>query len=73
MTLGQINFKGENKVEVAIQRIKTFEPEEGYYLAFSGGKDSIVCKELLTMAGVKFESYYNHTTVDPPELIYYIR
>jgi len=73
MTLGQINFKGENKVEVAIQRIKTFEPEEGYYLAFSGGKDSIVCKELLTMAGVKFESYYNHTTVDPPELIYYMR
>lgn len=28
------------KVEAAIHRLKAFEPEEGYYVAFSGGKDS---------------------------------
>ena len=27
-------------VEVAIKRIQAFEPPEGYFLAFSGGKDS---------------------------------
>jgi phosphoadenosine phosphosulfate reductase len=72
-TLGQLNFEGKNKIDVAIERIRHFEPPEGYYLAFSGGKDSIVCKELLNMAGAKYDAHYNHTTVDPPELIYYMR
>ena len=62
-----------DKVETAIERIKMFEPKEGYYLAFSGGKDSIVVKELMNMAGVKYDAHYNNTTVDPPELISYIR
>lgn len=72
-TLGQLNFQGKNKIEVAIERIRYFEPPEGYYLAFSGGKDSIVCKELLNMAKVKYDAHYNNTTADPPELIYYMR
>ena len=33
-------FGSHDKVAIAIQRLKTFEPPEGYYLAFSGGKDS---------------------------------
>lgn len=37
----------QNKVRKSIERLKAFEPEEGYYLAFSGGKDSVVCKALL--------------------------
>ena len=61
------------KLEIAIERIKTFEPRGGYYLAFSGGKDSICCYQLLKMAGVKFDAWYNNTTVDPPELIRFIR
>lgn len=36
--LGQLNFEGKNKIDVAIDRIKHFEPSEGYYLAFSGGE-----------------------------------
>ena len=43
----------EDKVKAAIQRYQTFEPRDGYYLAFSGGKDSIVIKELANRAGVK--------------------
>lgn len=42
--LGQISIYGLDKVETAIKRLQTFEPPEGYYLAFSGGKDSIVIK-----------------------------
>lgn len=71
--LGQLNIYGKTKIEVAIDRIKTFEPANGYYLAFSGGKDSIVVKELMKMSGVKFDSHYNNTTVDPPELVRYIK
>lgn len=71
--LGQLNMNGMDKVEVSIERIKTFEPTEGYYLAFSGGKDSIVVKYLCEQAGVKFDAHYNVTSVDPPELIYYMR
>ena len=48
------------KIKYSIQLLKKTEemalridPENGFYLAFSGGKDSIVCKELLNMAGVK--------------------
>lgn len=61
------------KVKSSIERIKAFEPEEGYYLAFSGGKDSVVCKALLEMAGVKYDAHYRVTSVDPPELVRFIR
>lgn len=61
------------KVAKSIERIKAFEMDEGYYLAFSGGKDSVVCKALLDMANVKFDSHYRVTTVDPPELVNFIR
>jgi phosphoadenosine phosphosulfate reductase len=71
--LDQLNMAGLNKVEVAIGRFQMFEPQEGYYLAFSGGKDSVVIKALADMAGVKYDSHYNITTVDAPELIYFIR
>lgn len=45
----------------------------GYYLAFSGGKDSLVIYHLAKMAGVRFEAHYHLTTVDPPELVHFIR
>lgn len=45
----------------------------GYYLAFSGGKDSAVLYYLAKDAGVKFRAFYNVTTIDPPENVYYIR
>jgi phosphoadenosine phosphosulfate reductase len=66
-------------VQRAIDRIKCFEPyalqmhPNGYYVAYSGGKDSAVIAELCRMAGVKFELVNNHTTVDPPELVYHTR
>ena len=66
-------FETIDKVKMSIERLKQFEPPEGYHLAFSGGKDSIVIKELAEMSGVKFKSHYAVTTIDPPELIYFMR
>lgn len=62
-----------DKVKVAIARLREFEPPEGYYLAFSGGKDSVVIYDLAVKAGVRFDAHYNLTTVDPPELVKFIK
>lgn len=61
------------KVKASVERMKAFEPPDGYLLAFSGGKDSVVLKALADMAGVKYQAGYNVTSVDPPELVYFIR
>ena len=74
MALIEYNLFGkQDKVAIAIGRLQTFEPPEGYYLAFSGGKDSCVIKALAEMAKVKHEVYYHNTTIDPPELLHFIR
>ena len=57
----------------AIERLKAFEPADGYYLAYSGGKDSDCIKILAQLAGVKFEAVHNLTTVDAPETVRYIK
>lgn len=68
-----------DKVQVAIDRLRAFEAlaieysPEGYYLCDSGGKDSSVIKELAIMAGVKHGIHHNHTTLDYPETVYFIR
>lgn len=58
--------KGEN---LAIH----MQPEVGYYVGFSGGKDSQVLLELCRLAGVKYRAYHNVTTNDPPDNIRFIR
>lgn len=69
----QIDFEGKDKVDKAIMRLQAYEPPEGYWLAFSGGKDSCVVKKLADMAGVKYEAHYSVTGIDPPELVYFIK
>ncbi|MBQ9415999.1 MAG: phosphoadenosine phosphosulfate reductase family protein [Clostridia bacterium] len=61
------------KIDMALKRIETFQRPEGLYLAFSGGKDSVVTKHLLDMAGAKYDAHYRVTSVDPPELVRFIR
>ena len=68
----------QKKVQESIDRIKNYDPlsfsgKDSYYLAFSGGKDSVVCKALLEMAGVKYDAHYRVTSVDPPELVRFIK
>lgn len=62
-----------DKVKVAIDRLKAFEPENGYWVGDSGGKDSCVATTLCKMAGVKHQSHYSLTTVDPPKLVKFIK
>jgi phosphoadenosine phosphosulfate reductase len=65
----------DEKVAMSIDRVKTFAPKDGtpIYVAFSGGKDSVVLKEIVRLSGVPFDCHYNVTTVDPPELVQFIR
>lgn len=69
----QIDIYGHDMVDKAIMRLQAYEPPEGYWLAFSGGKDSCVIKALADMAGVKYEAHYSVTGIDPPELCYFIK
>ena len=62
-----------DRVAQAIERLRSFEPPEGYWLAHSGGKDSCTIYRLAEMAGVRFDAHYQVTTVDPPELLRFIR
>ena len=73
MSIHQLDFNGKDKVEKAIDRLKAYEPEEGYFLCFSGGKDSCVIKALADMAGVKYDAHYAVASVDPPELVRFIK
>lgn len=67
------------KIKEAVELLQLCEEKaleaspDGYYLCFSGGKDSCVIKELAKMAGVKFTSHYSVTTIDPPELVRFIK
>lgn len=69
----------EEKIEKAIDLIRCFEQQalnlsdEGYYVCFSGGKDSIVLAKLFEMSGVKYTLNYNNVTIDPPELVRFIK
>ncbi len=61
-----------DKVQRAIDLVRSFEPPDKYYLAYRGGKDSIVVEAILRMAGVGYDIHYNMTTVDPPELVRFV-
>ena len=73
MLIEQSLFGTVDKVANAIKLLKDNEPPEGYYLCFSGGKDSVCILELARRANVKFDAHHNITTVEPPELMRFIR
>ena len=68
-----------DKVKTAIERIRTFDPlqngvsDNPYYVAYSGGKDSDALRVLFELSGVKYDLVHNHTTIDAPETVRYIR
>lgn len=50
-----------------------YDAENGYYLAFSGGKDSQALFHMTQLACVKFCGHMNLTSVDPPEVIRFVK
>ncbi len=69
----------QNKINYSIDLLKKTESlalnmsKDGFYLAFSGGKDSLVLYHLAKMSGVKFTAHHSLTTLDPPELVHFIK
>jgi phosphoadenosine phosphosulfate reductase len=69
----------ELKIKQAVGLLQLYEATalqhqpEGYWLAYSGGKDSDCILELAKIAGVRYKPVYNVTTIDPPELVRYIK
>lgn len=66
-----------NKVDTAIQRIRLYDPlqysDDPYYVAYSGGKDSDTIRILCQLAGIEHDLAHNHTTLDAPETVRYVR
>ena len=50
-----------------------YDAEQGYFLAFSGGKDSQALYHIAQLAGVRFNGHMNLTSVDPPEVIRFVK
>lgn len=50
-----------------------YDKEIGYFLAFSGGKDSQCLYHVAKIAGVKFKAHMNLTSVDPPQVIRFVK
>lgn len=68
------------KIEYSIDLIRKSEkmalrldPENGFYNTFSGGKDSQVLYHLVKLSGVKAKTHMNLTSVDPPEVIRFVK
>ena len=68
-----------NKIFNSIRLLRKMEKmalqysPDGFHVAFSGGKDSQVIYELCRMAHVKFKAYFYKTSIDPVELLKFIR
>ena len=68
------------KIEYSIDLLRKSEkmalrldPGNGFYLTFSGGKDSQALYHIAVMGGVKFKAHMNLTSVDPPEVIRFVK
>lgn len=68
------------KIEHSVELLRKSEkmalrldPENGFYLAFSGGKDSQCLYHVALLAGVRFKAHMNLTSVDPPEAIRFVK
>lgn len=74
MGITQIDMlSGLNKVQTAIALIQAYEPPAGYYVAFSGGKDSVVMYDLVKLSGVRYDVHYSVSPIDPKEIHTFIR
>ncbi len=74
-----MNSSLQSKIETSVATIQRAAKLAQNYtgkplvVAFSGGKDSQTVYHLAESAGVDFEAVYSATTIDPPEVVRFIR
>jgi len=66
-------LSGKSLEQIAIERLKLFDPPEGYWVAYSGGKDSDVILDLVRRSGCKYDAHHSLTTADPPEVVRHVK
>ena len=78
--MSKVNRPLARKIEHSVELLRKSEkmalrldPENGFYLAFSGGKDSQCLYHVAKLAGVRFKAHMNLTSVDPPEVIRFVK
>lgn len=79
-TLAKASPSLQNKIKDSVAFLKKalplalkYDPDNGFHLGFSGGKDSQVIFHLAKLAEVPFIATFSPTTVDPPQVIRFIR
>ena len=70
-----MNISKINRSLSIIQKARNFADnnDKKLIVAFSGGKDSQVVYWLCEKAGIDFDAIYSPTTIDPPELVKFIK
>lgn len=78
--LARASITLRRKIEHSIELLRkaekiafNYDRENGYYLAFSGGKDSQALYHIAQLANVHFKGHMNVTSVDPPEVIRFVK
>lgn len=78
--LPKLSFGLQNKLKYSVNFLRkaeklanAYDQEHGFWLAFSGGKDSQALYHVAKIAGVPFKAHMNFTSVDPPEVIKFVR
>ena len=78
--LSRVSRPLARKIEYSVSLIRRAEklalrldPADGFYNTFSGGKDSQCLYHLVKLAGVKHKTHMSLTSVDPPEVIRFVR
>ena len=62
-----------NLLQKAEKLALQLDPENGFFLSFSGGKDSQTLYHIAKIAGVKFKAYMALTSIDPPQVIRFVK
>lgn len=77
--LSRASMPMRNQIEKSIEVVRKAEKlalmysEDGFWVGFSGGKDSQALLAIVQLAGVKYQAYFSPTSIDPPEVIRFIR
>lgn len=68
----------QDKLDFTVQTMRKGEKtailysRDGFWMGFSGGKDSQALYHAAKLAGVRFKAYFSPTTVDPGEVLRFI-